>query len=183
MNDQVKEILKKASKRIDLIATGVLVGLLCLIGMMIWRETNYILPELPDPKKSVWDRKLPIEGEGFSDIKMNEGFVAPLERLEDRYLSADPVIRNNPSARELIRVNMFDKRSAEQEQEMEAKLSQLYLRAEQYHNEGQEKEALDLIGEILDTNPKHRLSLDLKKQIEDANNPSEETPEGEGGET
>jgi len=75
-------------------------------------------------------------------------------------------LQDDARASRLLRVNMFSDKSVASEMEMEASVREDYLRAQQAFSDGRDDEALRLVDAILQRNPTHRGSTELKMKIE-----------------
>ncbi len=162
MNDQVKEILEKLQKRADLVATGVLVGLLCLAGYMLLNESNFTPPEQPNPTPKEFTILLPSE-------RMKDK-VVPVYRdaimaVEGKLISTQTDITKDTKAVKLIRPNMFDRKSTTEEGAAREELNKEYRNAESFFKEKRYTDALRVVNGILDRDPSHREALDLQNQI------------------
>jgi hypothetical protein len=163
VNEQVEIIGKKLLKRADLVATGLLVGLLVLVGSLYLQEASATLPEYSPPGAPPWNEQIPS---------------AEFSKVEEQFLKAQPAIAEDTRIRRIVQLNMFDLKSVRSQRELEAEISREFSQAEQLFQQQDYDGALQRLDSILQRNPDHTRSLELKKRIEEARNPA--TPEGAG---
>lgn len=162
-NEQLKEILAKMQKRLDLVTLGLLLVFLVTAGYMTIWERNYILPEVPEPSRNQWAVKLPIQG--FGDNVQGEA-VEAVKRIQERFINVQPNINEDPDARRLIANNMFDLKAVTEAAAAREELNREYNRAEALFNQRQLDEALRIVNSILERDPAHAEARDLRRQIE-----------------
>lgn len=175
MNDQMKEILTKLSRRLDLVVTGVLLLLLCVVVLFYIQESSYQPQALETPARRQWEIKLPmaaiatvtptatpIPGEEKKPVAEAEGW-SKVERL---LVKANGDINKDDKARRVIAVNMFDIKTVEEAGKEMEELNKRYNEAEKRFSEKNYTEALAIVNEILAKEPTHKNAQDLKKRVE-----------------
>lgn len=166
MNEQMQEILNKLAKRLDLVVLFVLLSLLITTGLLLLQEQNYILPEEPAPQRRAWTVKIPVTRHkpNIPPEEIEVANAAAYEEVREYWLQPEEDINQDPEARRLITVNMFDVKALD-EQQAEQQLNQRYNEAEDLFRNGNTDGALALLDSILRQDPNHQESLDLRSRI------------------
>ena len=181
MKDRLKEIFTNLSRRLDLVATGVLLFLLIITGYLYLRETNYVVESPPPPPPKTWNVKVPMDPVIETDEDDPPGNKEEFEEVSEFFLNANPEIEEDPQARKVIVVNMFDIKTVEEEERLREELNQRYNRAEQLFENEQYQDAREIVNEILEQDPNHRASRDLRSRLNALLTPTP-TPEAPGEE-
>lgn len=168
MNDRLKALYQKAQKRLDLVVTGALILLLIITGYLYLAERNFAAPEPPTPAKKQFTLKLPSERLSERMVEPEEQYVKAVSELREKFNPSQASITEDPKASILIRRNMFDVKSVQEEQEREQEMNRLYNRAEALYNQQKYEEASRLIDDILAQIPTHAEALDLRERLEEA---------------
>lgn len=149
MNDRYKELLLKATKRLDLVAMGALLLLLIIVGYMFLAEQQADLGEPEQPPRRQWTVKLP---DPASDQPPDPYYVDARSTIID----VDPDINANPRARRIIQNPLFVMRSAAEQAEFQEEMNRLYIQADRLFSAGQHEEARVIVDNILAQDPANR---------------------------
>lgn len=166
MNDRLKELLDKALKRLDLTVTGALVVILVLSGYLYLREKNYSLPEPPPPSPKNFNVKFAVPGHEVPESNLQYGKA--VKDIEEKFIAVNPDISESEQGSVLIRRNMFDLKSIEEQQEFVEEINRDYNVAETLYRERKYEEAKALVEDILKRDPNHAEAQDLKRLLEQA---------------
>lgn len=175
MNERYKELLLKLAKRLDLVALGVLAFLLILSGWLYLREEGYIIDQPPAPPPRTWQTKLPIEKAGNVD----EATSKIVQNITSSIIKTSANINDDEVARRMIVNNMFDIKSVKEQAQVQKELNEGYNEAEKLFQGGKLNEALAKVNGILQMDPRHKPSLELKARLEEMLKgpaPAEATP-------
>lgn len=175
MQDQLKEILQKMGKRLDLVTMGALIAILVVTGFMYVQESGFVIPEEAEPPVNQFQARIPAPRLGEADPVSS----AAIERLEDRFINVQPSIEQDDEALRLIRTNMFDQKSVQEQGEARRELNRRFQQADALYRQNRTQDALRIVEEILQQDPNHPEARNLRDSIQQAENPATEAaPEG-----
>ncbi len=151
MKEKLEILGRKLLKNIRIVAIVFFAVHLAVAFFLSSSETNFQEPVAPPPPQKPLNNKFPSENHDL---------------LLSNYVNQTKDISEDPKVSRLIRVNMFDDKSVASEMELEAAVRDDFVRAQQAYSEGRADEAERLVDAILQRNPTHRGSNELKKRIE-----------------
>jgi len=152
MKDQLEIIGKRLLKNIRIVAVVFFAALLAASFVLSSKESNFAEP-VPDPPQPQ-----PISNKFPSDN---------YTLLASSFVKQNTDISKDERLNRLVRVSMFDDKSVASEKEMEEAVRDDYQKAQQAFTDGKIDEALRLVESILQRNPTHRGSLEIKRKIEE----------------
>lgn len=152
MKDQLEIIGKRLLKNLRFIAVGFFAVLLGASYFLYAREQNFPQPAADPPAPKPIESKFPNDNYNV----VVSSFAAQKKNIED-----------DPRISRLIRVNMFDDKSVASEAEMEAAVREDYVKAQEAFTAGKLDDAMRLVESILQRNPTHRGSTEIKRKIEE----------------
>lgn len=155
MKEQLEVLFKKLQKNLDRVTIGVFFLLLLFSGFLYFQESSFQMPQFDAGTPQPWDRRIPDE-EGYFD------------KLRQNFVDAQPDINEDPVLRRLVQINIFDAKSLRAQEDVAQEIEQDYQRAREMVQAQDYDGALDLIESILRRNPNHRRTLELKEQVEEA---------------
>lgn len=158
MNERYAQLFKKILTRLDLVACGVLLVILIIIGyiVLIWEKQTSI-PDIEKPQAQAWDRKIPSP---------------EYELLKSSYAEDKPPLTQDENLRTLIQTDMFSIKAVRETEESRSRFGEDIRRADQAIRAGNLDEAQRLIDTIIAADPNSREALDLKQQLENARSAS-----------
>lgn len=179
MKEKLELIGKRLLKNIRLVAVVFFALLLGASFYLSSKESNFSdpVPEPPAPQ-------------AISNKFAGETANANYSLLMSSFVRQSTDISQDARLSRLIRVNMFDDKSVASEKEMEEAVRDDYLKAQQAFTDGKLDDAMRLLESILQRNPTHRGSLEIKRKIEErraaeaaaaaAGQPTEGAPPADG---
>lgn len=175
MQDQLKEILQKMGKRLDLVTMGALIVILVTTGFMFMQESGFIIPEEEEPPVNRFQTRIPAPRLGESDPTSS----AAITRVKERFIEIQPSIEADDRALRLIRTNMFDQKSVQEQGEARRELNRRFQQADSLFRQNRTQDALRIVEEILQQDPNHPEARNLRDSIRQAEAPpTGGTPEG-----
>jgi hypothetical protein len=167
MNDQMKEIFVKLSRRLDLVVTGILLFLLALTGWLAYQETNYIPPEATQGQPRNFSEKLPVARVIPPRPDQKPENLAQYEEVAPFVFDPTTDITKDEEAYALVERNMFDIKTVEEAERKAEELNQQYNQAVRLFQDAKFQEALQQVNQILAEDPRHRAARDLKNRLEE----------------
>ncbi|MCC5876545.1 MAG: hypothetical protein JJU11_10045 [Candidatus Sumerlaeia bacterium] len=162
MNDRYKELFNQATQRLDLVTIGVLSVLLLLTGYLYQVERTYTVPPVDPPQRRQFTVKLPDPTNPDREAANKEEYDFVLSVFHHPTIEID---QDDRGAR-LLRNNMFELKTAEQQEQLREQLNTLLREAQGHFQQNRYDEALALVDEILRQDRNHRGAADLRRQIQ-----------------
>lgn len=154
MNDKLMAQLKILLDYIDYIMIAAFAGILLASYYLYNQEKAFDIAPQGAVADIPWDDK-------FTALKEDETILATLTNL-------NPDIREDPKARRLVQVNMFDTQSIKEQLQVEEAVRDDFAQAEAAYKEGKVERAKQLAESILQRYPIHLKSQRLLQQIDEA---------------
>lgn len=161
MNERLQEILRLLLKRLDLTTLGVLVILLVLCGYLVMAERNYILPPPDQPQRRQFTVKLPDPDNPDREAANEEEW----DLFLGNFMRENVEIEASEQGIRLVRINMFEIKSAEEREADREALNARVREAEQIFRQDRLEEAMAIVEEVLRQDRTHRGAADLRRQI------------------
>jgi len=157
LKEQMQQIGRVLLSHADLTATGVLFVMLLIIGGLYFKEQAKQPEELPPPPVRNLEARLP-----------NDAY----NKVMNLFVNVQGDITKDPELRRLTEFNMFDLKSVQAEEKIEAQLDEQVEQANRLINAGKNEEALKILDSVLSRRPRHVRALDLKNQLLPAPSPT-----------
>lgn len=161
MNERYKELFNKAKQRLDLVTIGVLAVLLLLTGYLYQAERAYTVPPVDPPQRRQFSLKLPDR----TNPDLEAANVGEFEFVMSIFDHPTIEIDQDPRGARLLRDNMFELKTAEQQEQLREQLNARLREAQGLFQQNRYEDALAIVDEILRQDRNHRGAADLRRQI------------------
>jgi hypothetical protein len=159
-------MLEKLLKRLDLVTLGALLLLLITSGYLYLSEKSYTVTPPDPPPQRQFNVRLPIPPADERDEPRPASNQEQANLLRTLFQDGAPRIDQDPAAARLLRVNMFEIKTAAQREEQREQLNAQLREAEALLRAGSLDQAWTIVEEVLRQDRNHRGAQDMRRQIE-----------------